>query len=247
MSSPPLDCYEIILLGGRGTCVCEQFAKSKVRTRTRDLLIVQSSVLTVTPPGHTMSTMARSIIIIFIRLKINRSIQKISEAGCQRGTNTHQRWPPLQLSDITQIHKCTKNIKKRKTQARNRARRGQRCTDDLCCCSCPVRCSTRGVFHTEFLQSSVRVLLLSLCRRRSCGGRYLGGGKCPVRWRSAATDDVSSGDGWSEPLRCGDVRLGNERRARRAGDQGVVERRQRAGLVDSRRRRRRRNKLQEIH
>ena len=56
--------------------MCEQFAKSKVRTRTRDLLIVQSSVLTVTPPGHTMSTMARSIIIIFIRLKISTSIQK---------------------------------------------------------------------------------------------------------------------------------------------------------------------------
>jgi len=28
------------------------------------------------------------IIIIFIRLKISTSIQKISEAGCQRGTNT---------------------------------------------------------------------------------------------------------------------------------------------------------------
>jgi len=56
------------------------------------------------------------IIIIFIRLKISTSIQKISEAGCQKGTNTHQRWPPLQLNDIIQIHKCTKKYKKRKTQ-----------------------------------------------------------------------------------------------------------------------------------
>jgi len=56
------------------------------------------------------------IIIIFIRLKISTSIQKISEASCQRGKNTHQRWPPLQLSDIIQIHKCTKKYKKRKTQ-----------------------------------------------------------------------------------------------------------------------------------
>ena len=30
----------------------------------------------------------------------------------QRGTNTHQCWPPLQLRDIIQVHKCTKNIKK---------------------------------------------------------------------------------------------------------------------------------------
>ena len=37
------------------------------------------------------------------------------EAGCQRGTNTHQCWPPLQLRDIIQVHKCTKNIKKEVT------------------------------------------------------------------------------------------------------------------------------------
>jgi len=39
---------------------------------------------------------------------ISTSIQKISEAGCQRGTNTHQCWPPSQLSDIIQVHKYTK-------------------------------------------------------------------------------------------------------------------------------------------
>jgi len=61
------------------------------------------------------------IIIIFIRLKISTSVQKISEAGCQRGTNTHQRWPPLQLSNIIQIHKCTKNIFKKKNTASTQA------------------------------------------------------------------------------------------------------------------------------
>ena len=44
---------------------------------------------------------------------ISTSIQN-AEAGCQRSTNTHQCWPPLQLRDIglIQVHKCTKNIKK---------------------------------------------------------------------------------------------------------------------------------------
>jgi len=38
------------------------------------------------------------IIIIFIRLKTHKKAQAyktISEAGCQRGTNTHQCWPPM--------------------------------------------------------------------------------------------------------------------------------------------------------
>jgi len=35
----------------------------------------------------------------------------------QRGTNTHQCWPPLQLRDIIQVHKCTKNINKKKNTA----------------------------------------------------------------------------------------------------------------------------------
>jgi len=32
----------------------------------------------------------------------------------QRGINTHQCWPPLQLRDIIQVHKCTKNKKEEK-------------------------------------------------------------------------------------------------------------------------------------
>ena len=46
------------------------------------------------------------------------SIQKkTTEAGCQRGTNTYQCWPPLQLNDTIgelQVHKYTKSIKKKK-------------------------------------------------------------------------------------------------------------------------------------
>ena len=60
----------------------------------------QQRVVHVATNGRGSQNPKSLLIIIFIRLKISTSIQKISEAGCQRGTNTHQRWPPLQLSDI---------------------------------------------------------------------------------------------------------------------------------------------------
>ena len=61
---------------------------------------------------------------IFISLKTHTSmhtihictgIQKTTEAGCQRGSNTYQCWPPLQLNDTIQVHKYTKSIKKKNT------------------------------------------------------------------------------------------------------------------------------------
>ena len=56
-ASLPLDRYQIILilLGDRGTCVCEQRllpASGTAVTRTRDLLSRESSTLTTAPPGH---------------------------------------------------------------------------------------------------------------------------------------------------------------------------------------------------
>jgi len=44
---------------------------------------------------------------------------KTTEAGWQRGTNTYQCWPPLQLNDTNtgaQIHKKHKKEKKEKKQ-----------------------------------------------------------------------------------------------------------------------------------
>jgi len=43
------------------------------------------------------------------------AFKKTTEAGCQRGTNTYQCWPPLQLNDHdtgAQIHKKHKKRKK---------------------------------------------------------------------------------------------------------------------------------------
>ena len=51
----------------------------------------------------------------------HKHTKKISEAGCQKGTNAHQRWPPLQLNDIIRIHKCTKKYKKKKNTASTQA------------------------------------------------------------------------------------------------------------------------------
>jgi len=46
-----------------------------------------------------------------------QAFKKTTEAGCQRGANTYQCWPPLQLNDTLQAHKYTKSIyKKRKRQ-----------------------------------------------------------------------------------------------------------------------------------
>ena len=40
---------------------------------------------------------------------------RLQAAGCQRGTNTYQCWPPLQLSDTIQVHEYIKALKKKKT------------------------------------------------------------------------------------------------------------------------------------
>jgi len=60
---------------------------------------------------------------IFISLKIHttqQSIQKTTEAGCQRGTKTYQCWPPLQLNDTIQAlhhdqHDCARRQKANRT------------------------------------------------------------------------------------------------------------------------------------
>jgi len=49
-------------------------------------------------------------------MHISTSIRKTTEARCQRGTNTYQYWPPLQLNTGAQIDKKHKREKKRKTQ-----------------------------------------------------------------------------------------------------------------------------------
>ena len=52
--------------------------------------------------------------------------KKTTEAGCQRGMNTYQCWPPLQLNDTIQVHKYTKSIKKEKKQLVYKLTRVQR-------------------------------------------------------------------------------------------------------------------------
>jgi len=52
-------------------------------------------------------------------LNIAQAFKKTTEAGCQRGTNTYQCWPPLQLNDTIgeiQVQKYTKSIKKEKKE-----------------------------------------------------------------------------------------------------------------------------------
>jgi len=51
----------------------------------------------------------------FTQCTFAQAFKKTTEAGCQRGTNTYQCWPPLQLNDTLQVHKYTKSIKKEKT------------------------------------------------------------------------------------------------------------------------------------
>ena len=46
---------------------------------------------------------------------LHKHSKKTTEAGCQRGTNTYQCWPPLQLSDTIQVHEYIKALKKKKT------------------------------------------------------------------------------------------------------------------------------------
>ena len=48
---------------------------------------------------------------------IAQAFKTTTEACCQRGTNTYQYWPPLQLDNTgAQIHKKHKKVKTRKTQ-----------------------------------------------------------------------------------------------------------------------------------
>jgi len=57
-ASPPLDRYQITLVGARGTDVCEQLARSclpesgTTEIRTRDVLSRKSDAITTTPTGH---------------------------------------------------------------------------------------------------------------------------------------------------------------------------------------------------
>jgi len=70
----------------------------------------------------TAATSRPTSATIFISLKTHTSIHTMhictdipkTEAGCQRGTNTYQCWPPLQLNDTIQVHKYTKSIKKKR-------------------------------------------------------------------------------------------------------------------------------------
>jgi len=48
----------------------------------------------------------------FTQCTFAQAFKKTAAAGCQRGTNTYQCWPPLQLNDTLQVHKYTKSIKK---------------------------------------------------------------------------------------------------------------------------------------
>jgi len=72
----------------------------------------------------TAATTRPTTATIFISLKTHTSIHTMhictdipkTEAGCQRGTNTYQCWPPLQLNDTIQVHKYTKSIKRKETQ-----------------------------------------------------------------------------------------------------------------------------------
>jgi len=50
----------------------------------------------------------------FTQCTFAQAFKKTAAAGCQRGTNTCQCWPPLQLNDTLQVHKYTKSIKNKK-------------------------------------------------------------------------------------------------------------------------------------
>ena len=54
----------------------------------------------------------------FTQCTLAQAFKKTTEVGCQRGTNTYQRCPSLQLNDTIQVHKYTKSIKKEKKQSK---------------------------------------------------------------------------------------------------------------------------------
>ena len=97
-ASPPLDRYQIILLGDRGTCVNNLLKvvtwKRKAGSRTRDLRSRKSSALTITPPdvcwkrtsSHDTSASVYYGFLTIMRYYINLHTHSLhSRIRCCRG------------------------------------------------------------------------------------------------------------------------------------------------------------------